>query len=287
MSSVIPQFSCDLHEGVDAQSVELFTQWLWPWYEQNRRSFVWRDTVTPYGVFVSEVMLQQTQTVRVAQKFVAFLDKFPSFEKLAEATNAEILAEWQGLGYNRRALYLRDAARLVMSIHGGVLPAEEALLFALPGIGPATAASIRAFAFNQRSCFVETNIRTVLLAVFFPDKTKVADRFLLHAVDRLLPENNFRDWYYAMTDLGVYIKKTIGNHNCKSAAYTRQSRFEGSRRQVRGGILRELLALPHQTAEDLAIGLQRSQEEVKSVLVELAREGFIAQNSQELWACVE
>ncbi|OGV53689.1 MAG: hypothetical protein A2017_08970 [Lentisphaerae bacterium GWF2_44_16] len=284
---MVPCFSCEVCVGPTQAQCEAFSTWLWSWYVEQRRSFVWREQITPYIVFVSEVMLQQTQTKRVAEKLPIFLERFGTFNELAQATNAEILSAWQGFGYNRRALYIRDAARAIVNDFGGILPDIPDILCALPGIGPATAASICAYAYNKPALFVETNIRTVLLYVFFPTQEKVADPLLLQTMRVLVPQNNVREWYYAMTDLGVFIKKEYGNHNRRSTAYTKQSKFEGSRRQVRGGILKQLLELPNQTVEELAIALRRPPNEVSSVLSELEHEGFITLSSQALWSCFE
>ncbi len=284
MDLLIPVFNCSLEEGPTKDQAVYFSRWLWAWYAQHRRTFFWREHISSYQVFVSEVMLQQTQTKRVAEKLPVFLERFGSFEQLAAACNADILLAWQGFGYNRRALYIRDAARKVVEDFDGRLPDAPDLLQTLPGIGPATAASICAYAYDKPVLFVETNIRTVLLYVFFSQTqaVKVSDRVLLELMGFLLPEKNFRDWYYALTDLGVCIKKQHGNYNRKSAAYTKQSRFEGSRRQVRGKVLKMLLALPYQSIEDLAREIERPYEIVAAVVNELHCEGHI-QQQQGVW----
>ncbi len=280
--SAILRFLCSIDNGPTPEQCANFCAWLLLWYRENRRSFIWREEITPYMVFVSEVMLQQTQTKRVAEKLPLFLERFGSFEELARATNAEILAAWQGFGYNRRALYIRDAARIIVEDFAGVLPNTPELLCSLPGIGPATAASICAYAYDKPVLFVETNIRTVLLYVFFSSEEKVSDRLLLKTMQMLVPQKDAREWYYAMTDLGVLIKKNHGNHNRRSAAYTKQSKFEGSRRQVRGMILKALLALPCQTIDSLAGVLQKPYEIIAAVVHELYEEGQI-QQQQDLW----
>ena len=143
------------------------------------RDLPWRNTRDPYEIWLSEVMLQQTQVARVEQRWGAWLDRFPSVEALAAAPVADVLAAWQGMGYNRRALALKGAAQQVVDQYGGVFPQDTASLTALPGIGPATAQGIRSFAFNLPGVYLETNVRSVFLHAFFPDAVGVPDRELI------------------------------------------------------------------------------------------------------------
>ena len=129
--------------GVFPASFSRFRSIIFHYYLGHRREFPWREEISPYRVFVSEVMLQQTQTSRVVPKFDKFITKFPNFEALAEADFSEVLRSWKGLGYNRRARYLQEAAEIVADRYAGNLPDDPDLLVTLPGIGPATAASMR------------------------------------------------------------------------------------------------------------------------------------------------
>ncbi|MBN1549231.1 hypothetical protein JW872_01070 [Candidatus Babeliales bacterium] len=209
-------------------------------YVKNRRAFSWRDDISPYRVFVSEIMLQQTQTSRVEQKFEPFIKAFPSFQRLTTASLSEILRYWQGLGYNRRSLALHKGARIIMDRYAGILPSDPGLLVALPGIGPATAASMVTFAYNKATVFIETNIRSVLLHHFFPNKSNVTDKQLLPIVEQVLDKERPRDWYYALMDYGVMLKKQYVNPSRASAHYVTQKSFKGSNREIRGMILRYL-----------------------------------------------
>jgi A/G-specific adenine glycosylase len=217
-----------------------FRRLVWEYHGHYRRSFEWREQPEPYRVFISEVMLQQTQTGRVAERFPVFLTRFPDFPALADASLGEVLAAWQGLGYNRRARFLHEASRTIAGDWGGVLPADEASMRSLPGIGPNTAASILAFAFNVPTVFIETNIRTVFLHHYHPE-AGVPDKALLALVARTLDHGRPREWYYALMDYGVHLKREHGNANRRSPHYSRQSRFEGSVRQVRGAILKAMV----------------------------------------------
>ena len=146
-----------------------FQEKIWDYYHDYGRDLPWRHDPTPYQVVISEVMLQQTQVSRVIEKYHEWLAIFPSFEVLAEASVAEVVAAWQGLGYNRRALWLQRLAQMVLDEHAGELPRDPAELVKLPGIGPNTAGSIAAFAYNEPTVFIETNIRRVYIDEFFPE----------------------------------------------------------------------------------------------------------------------
>ena len=133
------------------------------WFDVHARDLPWRAADrTPWGVLVSEVMLQQTPVVRVEPAWRAWLERWPTPGDLAAAPTSEVLRAWDRLGYPRRALRLQECARAVVGRHGGVLPDDEAALLALPGVGPYTAAAVRAFAFGRRSVVLDTNVRRVL-----------------------------------------------------------------------------------------------------------------------------
>lgn len=218
--------------------------------EEGRRLYrdlPWRRTHDPYGIWLSEVMLQQTQVSRVEGRWEAWLARFPRVEDLAAAQSADVLALWQGMGYNRRAIALWKAARQVMDA-GGVFPRETERLLELPGVGPATAAGIRAFAFDLPGTYLETNVRSVFLHEFFPGVQSVSDRELTPLVkatcppDDADPSDDPRSWYYALLDYGAHLKRTTTNPSRRSAGHGRQSAFEGSRRQKRAELVRLLLA---------------------------------------------
>lgn len=232
------------------------------------RDLPWRRTRDPYAIWISEVMLQQTQVSRVDGRWQRWLERFPTPTALAAAESADVLDEWQGLGYNRRALAVHRAAQAVCEA-GGQMPVAERDLVALPGIGPATAAGIRAFAFNLHGVYLETNVRTVLLHELLSGRDGVTDRELSALADLTCPSDGVdkgtvplstcgvadaiagasaeqpddpRTWYYAMLDYGAYLKRTVPNPSRRAKAHARQSRFEGSHRQKRAEMVRLLLA---------------------------------------------
>lgn len=253
-----------------------FRETVLAFYAECGRSLPWRHTRDPYAILVSEVMLQQTQVPRVIPKYEAFLHAFPNVRTLADAPLADVLAAWSGLGYNRRAKSLKDAAGRVVTEYGGQVPGTLEALVTLPGIGHATAAQILAFAFDVAVPFIETNIRAVYLHHFFEDAEDVPDSAILPLVEATLDRRNPRSWYYALMDYGTHLKATMPNPGRRSAHHTRQSTFEGSMRQLRGAILRELTARPGQTAHALAPALHDDPERVALALETLRSEGFLA-----------
>ena len=171
-----------------------FREAVWKFYQQRGRSFAWRSTYDPYHIVVSEIMLQQTQTSRVTEKYDAFLKKFPTFQELAQASTADVLTEWVGLGYNRRALALQGIAQTVVQQYDGILPNDPLILETCKGLGPATAASICAFAFNRSTVFIETNIRAVYLHAFFGHRQEpVSDKELLPLVAATVDKERARE----------------------------------------------------------------------------------------------
>ena len=261
-------------QRISDQEIGRFRQIIGTYYRRNGRQFPWRQTSDPYRILVSELMLQQTQTERVGPKYAAFLEAFPTINRLAAASLREVLLLWQGLGYNRRARYLHECARQVVVSYDGELPRDPALLVELPGIGPGTAGAVAAFAYQIPTVFIETNIRRVYLHFFYPDRDRVHDRELLPLIERTLDKANPREWYYALMDYGVYLRGLFTNPNRRSVHYTRQSRFEDSNRQVRGAVIRELLT-GDATVPELALRTSQDEARVRQVLVELSEEGMI------------
>jgi A/G-specific adenine glycosylase len=230
-------------------------------------------------------MLQQTGISRVTGHYLRFLRLFPSFRSLARATVAEVLAAWKGLGYNRRALALRESARLVVAGHGGRLPRTLDGLMALPGVGRATAGAVLVYAFDLPVPFVETNVRRVFLHFYFPRTRGVADDRILPLVERTMDRRHPREWFYALMDYGTMLARVGENANRRSSGYTRQAAFEGSRRQLRGRVLEVMLRLGPATAAGIRREVTRKgwdgdDPRLGAVLESLAAEGFL-QKSRE------
>ncbi|MDD1672490.1 MAG: A/G-specific adenine glycosylase, partial [Methanomicrobiales archaeon] len=261
--------------GITPSVIADFQSMICTYYRTYRRILPWRGTSDPYHILVSEIMLQQTQVPRVEAIYPLFIQRFPQFSSLAHAPLEEILQVWKGLGYNRRAIALKKIAQRVLREHNGSLPHDPAVLSTFPGIGPATARSIVTFAFNEPVVFLETNIRTVFISVFFPDAPRVHDREILPLVEKTLLTEHPREWYSALMDYGARLKKEESNYGRKSATHHPQPRFEGSDRQVRGTILKILLQQPSMPADNLRERTALSDERLKKILQDLEREGFV------------
>ena len=209
----------------------------------GRHTLPWRKTHNPYRILVSEIMLQQTQVERVVPKYQHFLKLFPTVQALAVASLGEVLSAWQGLGYNRRAKMLHQCAQLIVADLQGKWPTTHEGLLALPGIGPYTASAVLAFAYNIPTPLIETNVRTVYIHHFFSNETAVPDSALLPIIMRTVDTENPRTWYAALMDYGSHLKATVGNKSRASTGHTKQSTFAGSDRQIRGAIIRHLVAV--------------------------------------------
>jgi len=255
-----------------------FQNFIWDFYANNKREFSWRNIQSSYGVVISEIMLQQTQTHRVAQKYELWMTEFPDFYSLAQASLRDVLSLWSGLGYNRRAMALQKIAQRVIAEFNGTLPSDPEILITFPHIGPNTAASICAFAFNSPTVFIETNIRAVFIHSFFKDKTDITDKEIYPLVAQTVDKKNPCEWYYALMDYGVLLKSQHANPSRKSAHHAKQSKFEGSDRQIRGMILKFLTAKPC-TIQELVIQCKKEESRLERIVNDLCVEGFIAKNN--------
>jgi A/G-specific adenine glycosylase len=217
--------------------------------QHGRHTLPWRLTKNPYRILVSEVMLQQTQVDRVVPYYKNFLKQFPTVSALAHAPLGDVLRVWQGLGYNRRAKFLHQAAQKIAVNCNHTMPSGYDSLIALPGIGDYTAKAVCVFAYNQPHVVLETNIRAVLLHHFFAAHGQVHDKELLPILEKLVAGQDPRTFYWALMDYGAYLKKTVPNPGRKSRHHVQQSQFEGSLRQIRGTVLRLLTADSYTTAQ--------------------------------------
>lgn len=265
------------------QEITKFGRVVWNYYKKHGRDDLpWRKKTDPYSIVVSEIMLQQTQVVRVLDYYRNWMKMFPSWSRLAEASLRTVLLQWKGLGYNRRGKYLHDISKQIVGAHKNKFPQDYKDILKLPGIGPYTAAAITAFSYNQPATLVETNIRTVIIHHFFADSQSVREKQIEAILERCMKKGskaykNPREWYWALMDYGSHLKTTVGNLNKQSKTYNKQSRFEGSRRQLRSRLLQFIAE--HKTVTDTAIKdaqhTQSRQDEVAALLSELEQEGMI------------
>ncbi len=262
--------------------------------EYGRHDLPWRPkstqggsdkNPTPYHVVVSEIMLQQTQVDRVIPFFKKWMTSFPSWKALAEAKQTEVLKHWKGLGYNSRALRLQKLARTVTQDYKGRLPKDYNELLTLPGIGPYTAGAVRAFAFNLWTPLIETNIRRVFIHHFFKGEGDIHDNQIFACMDEMGEIENPREWYAALMDYGASLPKIIKhNPNTQSKHYTKQSKFEGSDRQIRGKMLDMLLrAQNHRLSQKkLFQELGNETQRYLHIIKDLEKEGFVKQTKTSI-----
>lgn len=253
-----------------------FKKEIWKFYSRNKRELPWRSTHDPYKIYVSEIMLQQTQVSRVIEKYGVFLKAFPTFKDLASADLYRILSVWQGMGYNRRAKFMKETAKIIVNDFSGVLPRDVDALKKLPGIGPATAGSLTAFVYNTPVCFIETNVRRVMIHFFFKHKDNINDKNICVYVEKTLDKENPREWYYALMDYGSMLpKREKVNANVKSRIYTKQSPFKGSDRETRGAIIKILLLHKKATIKDICKWLKKDELLVGKLLNNMEKEKMI------------
>lgn len=288
------------------------------WYAANGRAHLpWRQTRDPYRILVSEFMLQQTQVDRVLPKFLAFIERFPDFRALASAPVAEVLREWRGLGYNSRAVRLKQIASEVTERFGGAMPRDELLLRELPGIGPYTVAAVRAFAFDLDDAAVDTNVRRVVHRVLHGiEHPPIVDAATLdREAHAFVPAGRGHDWNSAVMDLGATIC-TARAPKCflcplrpvceaapldaaalerARAAHARKRApqdaipFEKTTRYARGRIVDRLRELPAgqrisllDLHRDVSAKLQRSREEIDAIVNALMRDGLVEIHGEQV-----
>ncbi|MGZ8562665.1 MAG: A/G-specific adenine glycosylase [Candidatus Limnocylindria bacterium] len=265
------------------------------WYAADHRDFPWRRTTDPYAVLVSEVMLQQTQAPRVAERFPVFMARFPTARALAQATEAEVLAAWSGLGYNRRALALRRAAAAVTA-HGW--PREVAALERLPGIGPYTARAVASLAFGEPVGVVDTNVRRWLVRRFGLSAA-ARPRELQALADALAHTGHAADaarWTHATMEFGAGICTTRNPRcdicpiaaGCPSRGMAarvpvpRQATFAGSERAHRGALLRALTEAQSYSLTLLAARQVLPEPAFERIVAGLERDGLLHRSKGKL-----
>jgi len=259
-------------------TIPKFQKLILTWHKKNQRDMPWRKTKDPYKILVSEIMLQQTQVVRVLPKYKEFLKEFPTLNSLAKASDKKLLHIWAGLGYWKRALSLKKTAQIISKEYQGKFPKEPELLKKLPGIGPYTAGAVACFAFQSKDAFLDTNIRRVYLYFFFSGKNNISDRKILTIAKKAVWKKNPREWHYALLDYGAVILKDK-KINKQSKHYTKQSKFEGSFRSFRTIVMHFLLDQPKQTATmgkiDRLLKKSKSPYTSTRILSALKKDGLI------------
>ncbi|NHK30693.1 MAG: Fe-S cluster assembly protein HesB [Asgard group archaeon] len=250
-----------------------FQEKIFNWWKENKRDLPWRKTTNPYHIMVSEVMLQQTQVTRTIKKYLEFLQKFPTIDSLASASPAEVLTLWSGLGYNRRALWLQQAAQQI--IEKGNFPETPEELEKLKGIGPYTARSILIFAMNEDCPTVDTNIRRILIAEELAEES-TQEKELYKIAEKLIPKGKSRDWHNALMDYGS-LELTAAKTGIKPKA--KQKKFSKSKRYYRGKIVKILIKKQRQTKNQLLKECKVEEKEIDEILKSLVKDDLIVKRS--------
>ena len=259
--------SAPLKQAIQLAQTQLYRDM--PWRHSNKGIF------DPYSILVSEIMLQQTQVARVIEKYQRFLAIYPTVHDLADAELADVLRLWSGLGYNRRAKFLHAAAKSLK--HSTDTWTYEDLV-ACKGIGPNTAKAVLVYSYNYPEIFIETNIRTVIIYYCFKDTVmQVTDKQILDVVQNSIDIKEPRIWYWAMMDLGSFLKQNNVGQLHNAQAYKKQTQFKGSKRQIRGQVLRQLGAHRSMSLNELQKYIQ--DDRLTQVLQDLIQENLISQKN--------
>jgi len=261
------------------------------WYAPRRGAYPWRHTRDPYALWVSEVMLQQTQAARVVPAFRSFLRRFPTVRALAAAPRRDVVAEWGGLGYNRRAVRLSEAARAVVRDHGARIPRARDELLQLPGVGPYTAAAVASMGFGEPVAVVDTNVRRVVSRVHLGvDGHEAPAEEVWALADAWLDRGDPATWNQAVMDLGREVCRPKPHCDVcplarvcrfrRSGAIARrgprrQGAFEGSTRQVRGAVVSALRSHHWLTPSRLASATGFPVDRVEAAIQALAVDGLV------------
>jgi len=254
---------------ITPKTIADFQSKIFLWWKEYKRILPWRETTNPYYILISEVMLQQTQVNRTIEKYLEFIDRFPTIESLAEAETAEVLRYWSGLGYNRRALWLQEAVQQIKE--KGYFPETPEELIKLKGIGPYSSKSILIFAFNQDLATIDTNIRRILIAEQFA-KENTKEKELFEIASKMVPSGKSRDWHNALMDYGS-LELTAAKTGIKPTSS--QPKYKSSKRFYRGVIVKYLTIKNDATERELVSNCDIPKELLTEILQSLTKDGLI------------
>lgn len=285
--------------GIDDHAIDAVIAW----YRERARELPWREpTTAPWGVLVSEIMLQQTPVARVRPRWLAWMERWPTPAALADAPTAEVLRAWDRLGYPRRALRLQECAVALRDHHGGDVPRDHDALLALPGIGPYTAAAICAFAFGQRVIVLDVNVRRVLARAMdgIAAPTASIRRAERDAAAELMPQEPERAvaWHQSVMELGALVC-TARSPQCERCPLARRCRwlasgrpasveprrvqaFAGTDRELRGRIMALLRAADEVALDEIAALPARDPEQTERCIRSLRADGLAVLDGDRL-----
>jgi A/G-specific adenine glycosylase len=258
------------YKGIPQEKIRLFQQKVLSFYRKNKRKLPWRQTTDPYKILLSECMLQQTQVSRVISYYEKWIARWPKINDLAAASLPEVLELWMGLGYNTRAVNLHRVAQTIVTHFDSDILKAMKQYEELPGIGKYTAQAVQIFATNANLITVDTNIRRIFIEEFSLPIT-IPDTILWKIASDCLPQGKSREWHNALMDYGA-LYLTAKKTGIKSK--TQQSTFEGSDRQIRAKILRELLKKNSSTSElEQILGVQ--MDRLMPILEKMRKEKLV------------
>jgi len=265
---------------IPKKQIRIFQNMIFAWWESNRRDLPWRHTRDPYKILVSEIMLQQTQVCRVLPKYKEFIRVFPDVYSLAHAKPAKVLTLWQGMGYNRRALYLKKTAEAVVKNYHGNFPDREELLTKLPGLGTYTARALLVFAFDQNVAVVDTNIRQIITHFFFhglPQKEKI----IQEVAEVLLPRGTSWAWHQALMDYGAIALEHKSNQRSRKTIPS----FKDSKRFYRGRVVDRLRVgsiLERELISEVMATYGKTEQYVLDIIETLIRDGLVVRSRRKV-----
>lgn len=265
-------------EQITKEKIDAFQKKVFEWWKKHKRDLPWRKTTNPYFIMVSEIMLQQTQVNRSIDKYYEFLDNFPTLEVLAKANTADVLKVWSGLGYNRRAIWLQEAAKKI--IEKGYFPKTSEELIRLKGIGKYTSRSILIFAFNEDLAAVDTNIRRILIAEGFAEEN-TTEKELFEIAEKIVPKSRSRDWHNALMDYGS-LKLTSAKTGIKPI--TTQPKFKKSRRFFRGKIVKLLTERNSLTYTEIESFCKIKKEKLDDIIQSLIKDQLIVEEKEKRYS---
>jgi len=246
-------------------NIRKFQSKIFDWWKTNRRDLPWRHIHDPYSIMVSEIMLQQTQVLRVTAKYREFIKRFPDVQTLARAKTSDVLRLWKGMGYNRRALYLSQSAKIISNRYENTFPSSEQQLSGLPGIGKYTARAIMVFAYKKDVAMVDTNIRKIITHFFFHD-VKQSEKVIQDTADQLVPKSKSWEWHQALMDYGAAHTKSL--LVSKSPSLSRKVSFKDSNRYFRGRIM-DLLREKSWNIDELIGHEEKTHKRSKEFFIEI------------------
>jgi len=262
--------------SISEEDIHRFHQKIFQFYQKNKRELPWRKTTDPYKILVSEFMLQQTQVSRVIEYYTKWMKHWPTVESLANEAYKNVLNAWMGLGYNRRAMYLHNTSKIIFKEYDGDVLAAMNHYDKLPGIGLYTSKAVQIFAANEDIATVDTNIRRIFIKEFQLNET-ISDKDLFEIAKQVLPKGKSRDWHNALMDYGAMY---LTSRKTGIKPKTKQSKFKGSDREIRGKILRLLLS-EGQSPYELEEKLDVDSERLNTILSKMMKEKTISKTNNQ------